>query len=229
MSEGLLMRYVKIISTIFFILILVYAYISGLAHYLSLSFVKQCGQDLLSYTCAHYLLTIFLFCLVCILSTALSLPWAALLSITAGYLFGIYSLLFVIPALAIGGLCAFLIARYLLGSFVQQRWGSYLQKFNAELAAYGAWYLLIIRFIPIFPFFLVNSVAALTPISARVFLGATLIGIIPPTSIFVFSGTQLAEIDSISDVFSQKIIFAFGLLVLLVIAPAIYKRFFVRS
>ena len=223
------MRYVKIISTILFIFILIYAYVSGLAQYLSLSFVKQCGQDLLSYTCAHYLLTVFLFCLVCILSTALSLPWAALLSITAGYLFGMYSLLFVVPALTIGGLCAFLIARYLLGSFVQQRWGNYLQKFNAELGAYGAWYLLIIRFIPIFPFFLVNSVAALTPISIRVFLGATVIGIIPPTSIFIFSGTQLAMINAVSDIFSAKIIFAFVLLIFFVAVPMLYKRFFVRS
>ena len=223
------MRYVRLISVVLFIFMVACIYMSGLARYLTLSFVKACGQSLLSYSCAHYLLTVFLFCLVCILSTALSLPWAALLSIVAGYIFGIYSLLFIVPALALGGFFAFLIARYLLGHFVQQRWGNYLQKFNIEMANYGAWYLLVIRFIPVVPFCLVNSVAALTPISAQVFLGSTVIGIIPITAIFIFSGTQLAAIESVSDVFSVKIILALVLLMLLVTVPALCKRFFVRS
>ena len=169
-----------------------------------------------------------LFSLVCILSTTLSLPWAALLSIFGGYLFGFKSLLFLIPSLACGGLCAFLIARYLVGNLVQKRFGTYLEKFNHEISIFGGWYLFIIRLIPVFPFFLVNSVAALTSISVRAFVVATITGIIPPTTVFIFAGTQLARINAVSDIFSTQVIFAFVLLVVLALVPVLYQRLFVR-
>jgi len=123
---------------------------------------------------------------------------------------------------------AFLIARYVLGNYVQTNWGSYLRVFNTEMERYGGWYLLLIRLMPIFPFFLVNSVIALTAISIRAYGAATFFGIIPPTLVFVFAGTQLALVNNVSDILSHKVLGALGLLVVLVLVPFVYQRFFVR-
>ncbi len=123
---------------------------------------------------------------------------------------------------------SFWVARFVLGNYVQKNWGSYLRVFNAEMERYGGWYLLLIRLMPIFPFFLVNSVIALTTISIRAYGAATFFGIIPPTLVFVFAGTQLALVNTISDILSYKVLGALGLLVILVLVPFMYQRFFAR-
>jgi uncharacterized membrane protein YdjX (TVP38/TMEM64 family) len=172
--------------------------------------------------------SIVIFCVVCFFSLVLSFPWAALFSIAAGYLFGLMSLLFVVPTFTLAAAGAFLIARYVLGTYVQEHWGVYLRVFNTEMERYGGWYLLVVRILPIFPYFLINSVAALTPISLRAFCAATFFGIIPPTALFVFAGTKLAFITSISDIISWPVLGVFILLAIVLVIPMLYQRFFAR-
>ncbi len=222
------MRYAKLVLIWVIVMLVVGAYLSGLTQCVDIIHLKQWALCLLGYARAHVVMAKIIFCLVCVVSVLLSFPWAALLSITAGYLFGLMSMFFLIPALTIGALGAFLIARFVLGNYVQKKWGSYLRVFNAEMERYGGWYLLLIRLMPIFPFFLVNSVIALTTISIRAYGAATFFGIIPPTLVFVFAGTQLALVNTISDILSYKVLGALGLLVILVLVPFMYQRFFAR-
>ena len=204
------------------------AYLSGLMNYATLAHLKACANWLSWYTHAHCVQSILIFGLVCFVALVASWPWAALFSIAAGYLFGLASIFFVVPIFTLGAVGAFLIARYVLGEYVQHHWGTYLRPFNAEIACYGGWYLLVVRMLPFIPFFLVNSLAALTPISLKSFTFATLFGIIPPTLIFIIAGTQLAVINTVSDIFSWQVLSALGVLILLVVVPLIYQRFFVR-
>ena len=222
------MRYAKLVLVWGMVVLVAGAYLSGLTQCVDIIHLKQWAACLASYAHAHVFMAKIVFCLVCVISIVFSFPWAALLSITAGYLFGLTSMFFLIPSLTIGGLGAFLIARYVLGNYVQKNWGSHLRVFNTEMERYGGWYLLLIRLMPIFPFFLVNSVIALTPISVRAYGTATFFGIIPPTLAFVFAGTQLALVNTISDILSYKVLGALGLLVVLVLVPFVYQRFFAR-
>lgn len=222
------MKYTRLVIMVILGALFCAAYLSGLMSYITLAHLKQCSHLLVCYTQAHCVQSVLVFCLVCFVALVLSWPWAALFSIAAGYLFGLVSIFFVVPIFTLGAVGAFLIARYILGDYVQHHWGTYLRAFNAEIACYGGWYLLVVRMVPFIPFFLVNSLAALTPISLRSFTFATLFGIIPPTLIFVIAGTQLAVINTIADILSWRVLGALGVLILLVVVPLIYQRFFVR-
>jgi len=220
------MRYTKffLILGVFGVLVLVY--ISGIYKFFTLEHLKAAAYELRAYIYEYPYLSVVLFCLVCFFAVVFSLPWAALLSVAAGYLFGLQSMFFLVPVFAAGAIVSFLMTRALFAAYVRGYWAGYLKLFDEEITRYGGWYLLAIRFIPIFPFFLVNTVAALTPISLRVYSIATFFGIIPPTGVFVFAGTQLALVNTISDILSARVLGALGLLAGMVLVPLLYRRFF---
>jgi uncharacterized membrane protein YdjX (TVP38/TMEM64 family) len=222
------MKYLKLVCAAVACVFIFCAYWSGLISYVNITNLKLWAQVLCSYAHSHCVSSIIIFCAVSIVAIIFSFPWAAMLSVIAGYLFGYMCMFFLIPSLTLGALGAFLIARYVLGSYVQHHWGSYLSMFNTEMERYGGWYLLVIRLMPIFPFFLVNSVVALTTISTRAYIAATFFGIIPTTLVFVCAGTQLACVSTVSDILTCRVFEVLGLLVVLALVPFLYQRFFVR-
>jgi len=158
---------------------------------------------------------------VYVLAAALSLPGAVVLTLAAGAMFGL-GVGFVVVSFAssIGALLAFLVARYLLRDMVQHRFGSALAPINEGMRRDGVFYLLTLRLVPIFPFWLVNLLTGLTPIGAGRFYAVSQLGMIPGTLVYVNAGTQLAAIDSPSDVLSPALI---GSFVLLGVFPLIAK------
>ncbi len=83
---------------------------------------------------------------------------------------------------------AFLFARYLLGQLLQDKYQLQLDRFNREMEASGSRYLLTLRLIPIFPFFLINFLSGLTRVPLKTFAWTTALGIIPGTIIFAYAG-----------------------------------------
>jgi uncharacterized membrane protein YdjX (TVP38/TMEM64 family) len=165
------------------------------------------------------------FIAVYVLATALSVPGAVILTLAGGFLFGpATSVIYIDIGATAGAACAFLSARYLLGNRLQQKYGGQLAKFNSEMDRNGASYLLTLRLIPVFPFFLINFLAGLTKVPLRTFLWTTSLGIIPGTAVFAFAGQQLGSIDSLADILSKKVIAAFAALGLFTLAPAVWKR-----
>ena len=148
--------------------------------------------------------------------TALSLPGAAVMTLAGGAVFGfVWGLGLASLSSSIGATLAFLVARVVLGDWVQRRFEAELARINEGIERDGAFYLFTLRLAPLFPFFVVNLVMGMTKIRPFPFYWVSVIGMLPGTAAFVFAGTQLAEIRSIGDVIDPGLIAAFTVLGLL--------------
>jgi len=196
-----------------------------LGHYLSLDALKANRDNLLQYTTAHYEIAVAVFVFVYILQTAFSLPGGAVLTLTGGFLFGsLMGTLIVNVGATAGATLAFLASRYLLHDWVEQKFGDRLGPIQAGFAQNAFSYLMTLRLIPAFPFFLVNLVSGLTRVSLGTYVLATSIGIIPGSFVFAFAGRQLGTINSLSEIASPPVLLAFTLLGLLALMPVAYRK-----
>jgi uncharacterized membrane protein YdjX (TVP38/TMEM64 family) len=197
-----------------------------LQRFLTLTALKANRQTLLDYYLAHKLIMVAAFMAVYIVQTALSLPGAAILSLAAGAIFGsIMGTVYANIAATSGATLAFLVTRYLLRDVVLNKFGTKLESMNRELETRGFSYLLFLRLVPLFPFFLINLAAGLTLIPLRTFFLGTLLGIIPGGFVYVNAGASLATIDSLSGIVSPRVIGSFALLGLFALVPALYNAF----
>ncbi len=206
----------------FVLLVLALAYQKlGLGHWLTLDQLKASRDALVGYYQSDPWLTVTAFFGVYVLASALSLPGASILTLAGGAMFGLgVGLLLVSFASSVGALAAFWVSRTLLRDVVQQRFGKLLNTINAGLAKDGVLYLLTLRLVPVFPFWLVNLLLGLTQIGARRFYFVSQIGMLPGTAVFVNAGTQLAAIESTADILSPGLL---GSLFLLGVFPMIAK------
>ena len=185
----------------------------GLGDLLTLDSLKASREALAALVAANPLGSLALYFLIYLSVAALSLPGAAILTLAGGALFGLVKGLVVVSfASAIGALLSFLIARYLLRDSVQKRFGNLLEPINQGMQRDGAWYLLTLRLVPLFPFFAVNLLAALTPIAATRFYWVSQLGMLAGTAVYVNAGTQLATIQRTADIFSPALLGSFLLL-----------------
>ncbi|QLF68930.1 FAD-dependent oxidoreductase [Peteryoungia desertarenae] len=161
------------------------------------------------------LITVSLFFVVYVAVTALSLPFASLMTLAAGALFGlVYGTILVSFASSLGATLAFLAARYLLRDSVAARFGDRLSAINEGMARDGGFYLFSLRLIPVVPFFVVNLLMGLTSIRASTFYWVSQLAMFPATIVYVNAGTQLSQISDPSDILSPGLIGSFVLLAL---------------
>lgn len=199
-------------------------FIFDAGRFLTLESLKANRQVLIDFQSAYPLATVAAFMAIYIAQTALSLPGATIFSLTAGALFGsILGTLWAVVAATIGAAMAFVVTRSLLRDVVLRRFGHRLARLNSELSARGFSYLLFLRLVPIFPFFLINLAAGLTRLPLSTFTIATLIGIIPGAFVYVNAGASLASIDSLADIASPQVLIAFTLLGLFSLIPVLYS------
>ena len=185
----------------------------GLDKLLTLDSLKASRDSLAALYQSRPLYTAATFFLVYVVATALSFPGAAILTLAAGAMFGVgVGTVLVSFASSLGALLAFLTARYLLRDLVQNRFGKQLAPVNQGMQHDGLFYLLTLRLVPVFPFFLVNLLAGLTPISAGRFYWVSQLGMLAGTVVFVNAGTQLAAIARPADVLSPGLLGSFVLL-----------------
>lgn len=196
-----------------------------LGRFLTLDALKANSQSLVAYHAAHKATMVVGFMAIYIIQTALSLPGAAILSLAAGAIFGsLMGTVYANIAATIGATLAFLVTRYLLRDAIQNRFGTRLESLNRELEARGFNYLLFLRLVPLFPFFLINLAAGLTRLPLRTFVLGTMIGIIPGGFVYVNAGASLATITSLSGIVSPRVVGSFALLGLFALLPALYNR-----
>jgi uncharacterized membrane protein YdjX (TVP38/TMEM64 family) len=196
-----------------------------LKRFLTLDALNQNRQALVDYYHAHRAATVAAFMAIYILPTALSLPGAAILSLAAGAIFGsVFGTLYAVSAATVGATAAFLVARYLLRDLVLAKFGAKLEGLNRELEERGFNYLLFLRLVPLFPFFLINLAAGLTRLPLRTFIAGTFIGIIPGGFVFVNAGASLAVINSTKDIASPRVLGSFALLGLFALIPVLYGK-----
>ena len=208
---------------------LVFAF--GLQDYLSCGTLRDNRLWLLDWVAAHRLLAILAFMALYAAAVALSVPGGAVLTVAGGFLFGtLTATAMVVVAATVGASLLFLAARSALGDVLRTRAGPWLRKLEKGFADNALSYLLVLRLVPLFPFFVVNLVPAFLNVSLRTYIVGTFFGIIPGTFVFASVGAGLGSIFdsggdcSLDGVLTPQVLLALGGLALLALIPVAYKR-----
>ena len=190
---------------------IVAVYASGAHKFLSLSEVAEHRDSLKQFVDQNSMLAVGGYVLVYIATVALSLPGAALLTILGGFLFGpIIAGTATVVAATIGATAIFLIARTSIGDALVRKAGKWAQALADGFCEDAFNYLLFLRLVPLFPFWLVNIAPALFNVRLSTFAIATFLGIIPGTFAFSIVGSGLDSIIEAQKTANQQCIAANG-------------------
>lgn len=163
--------------------------------YLSLQAIADNRQALARLIEDHFLLALLLYVAAYVAAVALSLPGAVYLTLAGGFLFGwLVGGAAAVLGATVGATLIFLIARTSFGEPLAERAGPWLAKLRAGFQADALHYLLFLRLVPAFPFWLVNLAPALLGVPLRTFVIATAIGIVPATFAFAIAGAGLDSV-----------------------------------
>lgn len=192
----------------------------GGRQWLSLDALQQHRETLAGYTERHFVAMAAAGVLVYAAVTALSIPGAVILSLAAGFLFGRWvGTLVVVAGATMGATAAFLAARYLFRDWAQRRMPPSARRLADGFSGDAFHYLLFLRLVPLFPFWLVNLVPAFTTVRVRTYVVATAVGIVPGSFVFVNLGRSLGNLRSAGDLLGRETIVAFALLGALSLVP----------
>lgn len=201
-------------------------FLLGGDQYLNFSTLKANRDSLLAYTLNHYWSILMGAMALYTASTALSLPVATVLSLTIGFLFGLWvGTAMILISATLGATFVFLATRYIFAETVSRRMGTTVKKVISEFRENDFNYLLFLRLVPLFPFWLINLATAFTPIKVQTYVLATAIGIIPGAFVFTNLGQSLGRIDSPDQLLSFKTISALVLLGIFAVIPVFVKKF----
>ena len=206
----------KIIVLLTLLVVVILFFVFDIGQYLTLDYVKAQQQALDQYYAENRVFTLIGFFVLYVVITGASLPGAAVLTLAGGALFGLVTGVVLISfASSIGASIAFLVSRYLFRDSVQTRFGSSLKSINDGIDKDGPFYLFALRLVPAFPFFVINLVMGLTRLRLWTFFWVSQLGMFAGTIVYVNAGTQLAQIESASGIFSTGIVLSFVLLAML--------------
>ena len=213
-----------ILLTLLMVGIAIFLYLD-LGRYLSLDVLKANRDRLLAFAEANYAAAVVLFIVMYCAVTGLSLPGATIMTLAGGFIFGSFlGMLYVNVGATSGATIAFLASRYLLHDWVEQKFGARLGPIQEGFAKNAFSYLMTLRLIPLFPFFLVNLLSGLTRVNVGTYLAATALGIVPGSFVYAYAGRQLGTLNSLKEIASPNVLSAFTLLGLLALTPIIYKK-----
>lgn len=201
-----------------------------LYRYLTFESLKLHRDYLLNWTQANYLAAVSLYMLLYILAVAVSIPGASFFTLVGGFLFGIWlGTLYVVLAATLGSVGVFLAVRLAFEPVVKRRAGKWVAKMRQGFQEGAVQYLLVLRLVPIFPFWAVNIAAAVLGVSTSVFFITTLIGIIPGSFVYVLLGNGLGHIferdqlPNMGIIFEPQILLPLIGLALLALLPTFYR------
>jgi len=210
----------KIALLVLFVGVIAAFFALGGHEYLTLDTIKANRDRLLAFTESNYAAALALAFVVYAGAVAFSLPGGLILSLTMGFVFGRWvGTVLVVLAATLGATIVFLAARYIFADAARKRLGALGEKINAGFTKNAFSYLLFLRLVPAFPFFLVNLAPALTSIPLRTYVAATFLGIIPGTFVFVNLGQTLGRIDSLEGLVTFETLGAFALLGVFALVP----------
>jgi len=193
--------------------ILVAFWALSLGHYFTLSYLKGSADTFRALYAEHRALVILVYFVVYVVTTSLSLPGAAVLTLAGGALFGLLTgTLIVSFASAIGATTACFVSRFLLRDWVQGKFGDKIARVNEGIEKEGAFYLFTLRLIPVFPFWMINLVMGLTKMPLRRFYWVSQLGMLAGTVVYVNAGKELAKIDSLKGILSPSLLISFALI-----------------
>lgn len=209
--------------------------LTGLADVLSLETLRNHREDIAASVARHGWLSAGVYVAIYVAAVAFSLPGAVFLTLAGGFLFGAaLGTILTVVAATIGAALVFLLARIVFGENALDRFGAPAARLAEGIRRDAAVYLLVLRLVPIFPFFLVNLVPAFVGVRLGVFVITTAIGIVPATAVFSLAGAGLGTVldqgdaISVSSILTREIVLGLAGLALLSLATIPLRRWLDR-
>lgn len=198
--------------------------------YLDFQTLRTYHDFLFTWTQTHYFLAVIIYISVYIVVTAIEVPGPVFITLTGGFLFGVWrGVLYTDIGATLGAMIIFLAAKTALRGFLYKKSGSKLEKFRLGFKD-NAWsYLLFLRLVPLFPFGLVNIAPAFFEVKTSTFFFTTLLGILPGTFVYVWLGSSIGDIfargqtPDLNIILQPNILLPILALALLSLIPIIYK------
>ncbi len=203
----------------------------GLDRYLSLDTLKEHRVAIQSWVGENGFMAALVYMAVYATAVAFSVPGATIITVTGGFLYGPFlGTLYTVVGATTGSAAVFLAARYAFGDWLRTRAGPAIRRMETEFQENGVSYMLVLRLVPLFPFFLVNLVPAFLGISFKLYLICTLVGIIPGSFVYALVGDGAgAVLDQGGDldlgiIFSPRVLAPIIGLSVLSCIPLVYKK-----
>lgn len=221
-------------ASIVFLILCVLVLIAISSHVLSTHLLENLAAGdtvIIDFIHTHRVLSVIIFGLLFIAAATVSLPVESALCIVAGYYFGavLGTVISVFSATAGAVLIFFLIKRFFKNSFRARFQSKAVENIMQGLGRDPFGYILFLRLVPLFPYFVINLALSFSDVRAREYIVATFIGIIPAATIFVLTGTQLATIKETGEFLTLDNFGVLFLLALFSLIPLLFRRFFGRD
>lgn len=206
-------------------------FVGGFQDVLSFETLAQNRADILAWTAANQVLAVAAFIALYVVVVSLSLPGGMVLTLAGGFVFGgSLAAAYVVMGATMGATVIFLAARYAFADLFQDRVGTNMAKMKDGFRKNAFSYLLFLRLVPVFPFWLVNLVPALLDVKIGTYVVATFFGIIPGTFVYAHVGAGLGEVfeqggtPNLGIIFEPGVLYPILGLAALSLVPIIYKK-----
>ncbi|WP_026894914.1 TVP38/TMEM64 family protein [Clostridiisalibacter paucivorans] len=215
----------KVIIIIILIIIVLLLIKDDVSEALTMKNFNKYKTIIVEYADSRPLFSALIYICINTLFVALGVPVFIFSAMISGFLFGMFKgLIFADISVVMGSTITYICSRYLLKDYLQTKKLKYIEKLTEEMAENGKFYLLTVRLIPIFPFISISIFSAITMVPLPIFIVTTAIGIIPETFICVYTGINMASVNSMESIFTTKVIIAFLLMGIMSIVPVIVKK-----
>ena len=230
--RGNILKLKKMIPVAILLLGLILFFVFGGQDYLNFQTLSEHYKKLQAFTNDHYVISVLTYMLVYILVVAFSIPGATVMTLIGGFLFGvIFGSIWVVLSATVGASITFLAVNTAFGNILKNKVDTKLSKIQKGFTENAFNYLLVLRLIPIFPFFAINIAAGIVGMKLRTFFIATLIGIIPGSAVYAWVGSGLGyTLDqgksiNLGIIFEPQVLLPIIALAVLSIIPIIIKKF----
>lgn len=229
-------KWARLIPLVALLVALIAFFATGLHKYFTFSALKIHREALLKWTNENHGLAAITYIIIYVIATAISIPGATILTLIGGFLFGLWvGSIYVIIAATTGACLIFFAAKTALAGLLKKKTAKWINQLETGFNANALSYLLFLRLVPIFPFWLINIVAGLFNIPLKTFFITTFIGIIPGSFVYVSVGNGLSTIfaegktPNLSIIFKPSILLPILGLAVLSLVPIVYKKWKARK
>jgi len=209
---------------------------SGLHRYLTFDMLRAHRAELAAWVGGHHVLAAAAFMAIYAATVVFVPPSGTVLTVMGGFVFGAaLGTAYVVVGATAGATLLFLVARFALGDWLREKAGPGIRRMRKGFAENAMSYLLVLRLVPLFPFWLVNLAPAFLGVRLGTYVLGTLIGIVPGTAVYAVFGAGLGSILdanqalTLSGVLTPQVVGALAGLGLLALVPVVYKKFKARA
>lgn len=219
-------NYIKRIGTIGVVACILWAMFHfHIVDYFTIQNIKYESVRLRLFVADHYHASVMIYALSFIVLLVLGLPPTIPMVLLSGYLFGAFwGALYASIAAMIGSMISILLFRYCLRERIKKRYGRRIAYFEKQINTYGVGYLLVLHYTSVIPFFVINTIAALSSIPLGTLLIVSFVGSFPIYCIFAMAGRDLGTINTARDIFSFPVILIICLLVGMTLASMFLRK-----